>query len=112
MALKELEVATQTLREVILVLRQNGADGWATDLEKRLQAMSGWYATKEHLYAIGGLCHPKALGDVYIASMSSEQWSHLVRQLHDRAARAFNILERLPEPQRESAVSGFGTGSD
>jgi len=52
------------------------------------------YTQKEALFRIGQLCHPKALGDVFVLEVDSSDWPTQIETLHDSCAQAFNTLER------------------
>lgn len=52
------------------------------------------FKIKEALFAIGGMCHPKWLGDVYISGMPWEEWSSALNDMHDACAMAFNKLDK------------------
>ena len=85
--------AKQHISSVIDILRANDA-GYADMLQELLDGMEGWYSTKENLYKVGQVCHPKALGDGFMNGYSAFEWLDEVISLRDDCARAFNELEQ------------------
>ena len=53
---------------------------------------------KEGFYKIGQMCHPKCLGDMFLKSITHEEWSRELDKLEDACAKAFNRIE--PEVDR------------
>ena len=86
--------AKERIALVIQVLRANNS-GWTDTLQFLLDGMEDRYSTRENLFKIGELCHPKALGDDVIDGYSAFEWIDVVSCLHDDCARAFNELERM-----------------
>jgi hypothetical protein len=97
MATASLEAAKAQIRRMIEILRRSGdpADAaCAEGFEQCLSSMVGRFETKETLFKIGELCHPKALGDRFIPGLTYLEWAHELELLEDRCATAFNELER------------------
>ena len=68
----------------------------AQALEEVISGAHDRFATKEKLYRIGELCHPRAgLGDRCPLADSGE-WSTEMDLLHDTCAKAFSEIELLP----------------
>lgn len=74
------------------------------NMADRLRAIVGsmdtWYNTKEALFRIGGLCHPKALGDNFVTGFDIWTWYDHVANLKNVCARAFNRMERFSDEER------------
>ena len=97
MTTARLEAAKAQIRRMIELLRRSGdaADAaCAAMLEQGLASMVGRFETKETLFKIGELCHPKALGDRFIPGLTYLEWAHELELLEGRCAEAFNELER------------------
>jgi hypothetical protein len=90
-----VQEAKSHIQRVIDLLRKRAADDPNAEmLEDRLALMDGWFATKEQLFQIGELCHPKGLGDRFIPGMTAYEWVAEIDSLKQDCARAFNELER------------------
>ena len=77
MSCSSLDAAKEQVRRVISIMRasKDPADISCADmLESKMRSMEGWYATKEALFQIGKMCHPKALGDRFIPGMTVFEW--------------------------------------
>lgn len=102
MSESSVESAKGQIRRLIAMLRRssNGSP-IAQDLERRLELMDGWYATKEQLFQIGTLCHPKGLGDNLVDRLQQNSWIAEVESCRKICAVAFNELESNgPSSQR------------
>ncbi len=69
-----VENAKRQIRRLIELMERCNEPGWVGELEKHLNGMEGWFATKEHLFQVGELCHTKYLGDNFIPGLSREEW--------------------------------------
>ena len=92
---QSVEEAIAQVSRVVVLLRLNGADGWAENLESCVAEMTARYSAKEALLTIGGWCHAKALGEA-IQSDAWWEWQEEVERLRDSCAHAFNELEQMP----------------
>lgn len=70
-------------------------------MDQLVKTMTNWYSTKENLFKFNSLCHPKALGDNLVQGCDFNEWNDLVSDLHSKCVVAFNLLDRLSEPERE-----------
>lgn len=91
------------IRETERLLRDAGDLEGARLLKAQLDSMKGWFATKESLFTLGSLCHPKAtLGERRPRMMTWKEWDSHLALLQASCARAFNVLERLSSRERRA----------
>jgi hypothetical protein len=97
-SLESVVTAKHEIQSAEARLHANKFDGWAIFLQQKLAEMDGWFATKEALFQVGEVCHPKAIGDVCFQDLGWNDWLAEVDELKSACARAFNELESMPPP--------------
>jgi hypothetical protein len=90
----EVQSALPLIRKTIQLL-ESAASGFATDLARHLRTIEHGtpFERKEAFVSIGALCHPRAMGEVFVPGATSKQWLDHVGALHDACAAAFDTLE-------------------
>jgi hypothetical protein len=91
--ISEVEDAIKEMERAVGILRRSSCDRWADEVAALLddvRSESG-FAQRQALFRIGELCHPKALGDVFV---TVTDWPLQLERLHDSCARAFNRLQK------------------
>ena len=96
LVIPELENAVTEIERTVEILRRSSCDRWVVQLEQLLADVRSpdRYAQKEALFHLGEFCHPKALGDAFVAATDSHAWQTQLERLHGTCARAFNKLEK------------------
>jgi hypothetical protein len=92
----ELEAAIKEIESTVGILRRNSCERWVVLLEQLLVDVRAGsdFTKKQALFRIGEICHPKALGNVFITAVDFRTWGAQLEALHDSCARAFDVLER------------------
>jgi hypothetical protein len=91
--MKGLNTVISSLTEVIDDLKKAGYAEMASTLEGRLSEIEKESNSLDALKYVERMCHPKALGDFYMAEFEGWSWFDKVEKLGENCRRVINRSE-------------------